>query len=136
MWLAWAKIYYYYPMSKNDIKEAPIWYNSDIRNANKPCKNSKETMEKICKVSQIYDCNNKKFYTHNEIKQKYGNIINFVDLYSIQQAMPKSWIKTFKSNVTAQDSNTKIREDINKIGKMSKTAYKMLLTKLIKTDKN
>ena len=131
---AWSKITFYQAKSINDILDAPLWHNSEIRIANKPSKQKIQVMEVINKVKHIYCQVNKKFYTHYQITQKFGDICTYLDPLSIQQAIPKEWLKILKSNLQIPSGQTKIRESLIKTDKYSRLAYDTLLGRMPRLD--
>ena len=102
--LAWCKLNFEQPITLNDIQNTTIWYNSDIRVANKPIFYAKCYNAGIIYISDIVK-ENMEFLSYNELITKFGNVMTFIEYYGILHAIPKAWKQLLKNNMPIPNQN-------------------------------
>ena len=97
---AWCQ-YNYQPSEKIEdieiIMNSIIWLNSDIVVSGKPMLNKKCIARDILYVKDFIG-NNNKIMTFEEFRDKYGNVLNFLEYYGIVTAIPQYMKQIIQNN--------------------------------------
>ena len=97
---SWCYINFYHPTSCEDILSQRIWYNSNIRIANKVIPFYQRYHNHILMVENIYNSSTKTMLDYKQFMQKFPNInVNFVFYASILAAIPKAWCRILKKSL-------------------------------------
>lgn len=126
----WCEYNYSTPENINLGKEQIIWNNSHIK-VNKTMVNFKSWQDAgIMKVKDLLD-NENKFMTLDSINRKYDTNIDFLNYFSIKNAIPKYWYNECnKLTVTTIQKAPRNIQDLTKMNKISKVIYVELRNKI------
>ena len=100
----WCELNFEHLRSIDDIENTILWYNSEIRVANKPIFYAKCYNAGIIYLKDIIKENNE-FLSYNELKTKFGNVLTFIEYYGILTAIPKTWKQILKNNMPTPEQN-------------------------------
>ena len=124
MFKEWSEVNFTHPQGHQTVLEQPLWCNSHIKIANSVVIKPKRVMQKVTKFKHIYDSIKQQWFTSQQIAQNTTINFNFLDLLSIQKAVPKIWFRLLKVNDKGMYQN--LGQKIEKIPKISKWRYEML----------
>ena len=105
IWIAWSKYNYYEPKNKYEILEQIMWYNSQIRCANKVLRHDWLNNSDIQTIRDIANEEGTAFFTFEQFEEKYGNCTNFIQYYTVIAAIPAKW-KQFLFGNNARECNS------------------------------
>ena len=91
IWRAWAEVNLSDDFDVSVFSCTPIWANSYIRVKNALIFLSKLINSNINALEDIYDIEQKKFLTYNELMEYHGPIIDLLTYCSIRSAIPVLW---------------------------------------------
>ena len=99
-WFAeWCNFKFIKPQGKVEIENQVLWWNSNVRIANKPVL-YKECLKKgVMRVSDVFDTNGV-IISYESFVQKYGVKIDYLKYMGLANAIPKYWKKMMKENVS------------------------------------
>ena len=126
---AWCRYHYKREiLTKEDILHESIFYNSHIRLAKKPFLNVPLCRSGIKYIGDLLQRDQRHFLTWEEIRNKSGVKINFLDYYRILQCIPKEWRKTIRDDLEISNSIS-MEEPLRIQGKLHKEIYEDLILK-------
>lgn len=96
VWLAWSRFHMHNNNTKNQILVQNLNLNSKIRIANRPAKFHSLTKAGLTKVKDIYNSDESRLLTYNEIAQNRN--INFLEYTGLLHAFPNNWLIVLASN--------------------------------------
>ena len=126
---AWSTYNFHEP--ETGVLNQFMWLNSHIKIGKKPVLFQKAFNNNILHIKDIRT--NNRFLNFDELENKYGKTINFVQYYSLTTVIKKKWGHILNSEINNEEIPNP-NQNINSIisdNKMSKTVYH----KLIKTYK-
>ena len=92
IWSAWNQLNSHLIVEElEDILDSNLWGNTNIRRENKPIFDRQLVSSNIDKIIQIYDMQNHKFYTQNEIIAQFGPVLEPLFYCALIAAIPKYW---------------------------------------------
>ena len=123
------------------IKQS-LWFNSHLKQNNKVLFIQKLYSKGIFRIEHLLDTesNKFKFLSQENIFEKYGVHINFLEYASLMHCIPKKW-SIFIKNMSNMCNNPKITLFMNNIEKMivrssnSRYIYDILIQKIYRTPK-
>ena len=86
----WTEQMYHLPETSGEVKQQSIWMNCNIRIEDKPVYYVYWSRAGINKIVDLLQDNGKTFKMLQEIKDKYGIELSFLDYASMKTAIPKS----------------------------------------------
>ena len=87
--VAWNKLQFKMPENITQIKHEIIWYNSNIRIGGTPCLHNEMFKKGILQIKDLIDGN--RFFSWEELKEKYRLSNCYLHYYAIMEAIPKFW---------------------------------------------
>ena len=90
---AWASVNYT-DIESADIENQVIWWNSHIRIADRPIRWAEAYNKGLLWLSQLYE--NNRLISVKQAKEMFG--LNYMQLYSLSQAIPSKWKTYMESN--------------------------------------
>ena len=97
---SWALIQVNQSTTPEDILSQPLWYNDTIKIGNKPVVYSHWIKADIFFIVDLLKDDNT-FLSFEEFQEKFRiNNSNFLEFYSLLQAIPKIWKRTLLENIT------------------------------------
>ena len=115
----WVSMSHEKPNSKDEILKESLWWNSNIKIGNKPIFWQRCYDSDIRFIRDIWNEDKKEFYSLEEINQKYGPDINFIQYHGIKQAISKEWVQEL-----GQNKNEKEHTDIRELLHSTKLLYR------------
>ena len=101
IWKAWSRYNFRNPVSREDILDQCLWFNSHIRGKKKELLYFDSWKRSgLNFVGQLFE--NKTFKKYEQLWQEFGKCINIIDLVRIKKALPKEWWKLIKSNIETE----------------------------------
>ena len=129
---SWCKIHYAEPI---DLFNEILWNNTEIKHQNKIIYSNYLHNVGIKRIKHIFNTDEKRFYTFNELKNLYGlDNSQFLQYHRIINSIPHDWKTTFEEeNIDEQNENNILINKIMRVKKVCSFLYKIQLDK-IKTD--
>ena len=128
----WCELNYQKPAGLQDLVLQPLWYNSNIRVANRPHHVRKSIMSEIKTVQDILHHSGNRWLTRQEVNQKYPTVqFTFMDHATLISAIPKIWLRLLTINSNKKES---LHTRLNKNNKHSKLAYSEFISKIPSVD--
>ena len=125
---AWSNITYGPPTSKNEVENQVIWMNSYIKINDRLIMYKLWHKKGLNKVGQLFG-QNRELKTYEQIQHEYGQIVSFIDINNVYNAIPKEW----KRYLTGAAGNKLHKSGIELVGdtiKCSAIVYKHLIDQL------
>ena len=124
--IAWSHINYRISTSQQDILDQYIWFNSHIS-----VNNDVIFFESWCKlgINKVqHILKDGKFKTCTQMWVEYGQKVNFLDLYKVQKAIPKEWLKCIQNSIetsTQKSANQLLTDNV----KCSNLVYNLVISR-------
>ena len=128
IWKAWATFHFSEISEYEEILNANLWGNSEIRRRNRPIFDARLTTSNIDKILDIYDPIAHQFYKLETIMDNYGNVFDMLFYLSIRAAIPNKWKITLRNNTL--ESELDMETDLEIVAR-SKSASKYIYWCLI-----
>ena len=103
VWVAWSKMTREEPTHEKYIPTQQLWLNSAIKIKNKPIYWKKWIDLNVMYIQDL--CEHGSLMTYNQIRQKYGDSVNYLEYRSIIAANPKDW----KNSLDQKENQQKTR---------------------------
>ena len=111
----------------NKILNQTLWYNSHILVGKRPCNVNKLYSKNICKIKDVYDMQNRRFYKWEELVVKYRVESDFLQYHAVIAAIPKTWKEKLQNTIDIDESD--IFETAFEVQKISSYIYKQITYK-------
>lgn len=126
--LAWARVHWHTPENVTQIATQFLWYNSHLKRDKKVCFCKKAYESGILCFNNIWNLQDKDFFTYEQIQNIYGNdAISFLDYYGLIACIPQTWINAMKQVRCIMEDFEYPYENFS--GKTTKQTYSKLITK-------
>ena len=75
---SWSILHYSCNFGNNIFYNCPLWFNSNIRRANKPFFHLKLLESNICTLADIWNFQSKRVFTYPELQERHGNAVDML----------------------------------------------------------
>jgi hypothetical protein len=89
-------------LTTNDVKNQILWYNYNLLKGGQPYWIKTMYQAGIKRIGDLLNKRNE-FLLHNDLEKRFGITINFLDFYSIRNAIPGAWKIMLKENIEGED---------------------------------
>ena len=134
---SWSQIVY----DKNietvaEFLQEPLFCNSHIKNNKNIIFNIDMYRAGIAKIQDVYNLEEERLFNYQELSEIFGNIGNFVRVYSALKAIPKKWLRDIRenSNLCKTVKYTRPADEVLDETRMPKKTYHMYLYKKFKSE--
>ena len=132
---AWAEIHYQDPQTDSDVLNQIIWMNSNITMNNKPILWRRWFQTGILRIEDLWYPEGTRFLTREELSEKYGVYINWLDLESLKNAIPVLWRSFLNEGTVFHDLSDNLYAIMRTEKNITKEIYDILIsdeTKVLK----
>ena len=126
---SWCKLHYKKPISKEEILNENLWFNSSIRKKGNPYYCKQMLSRGITTVRDIYDAQTNQFRPFNDVKQSFG-VNNFIEYYDIISNVPAYWKEKLLEPLdnTNTDRDARLMSNVlDRKGKITTSLYWLMI---------
>ena len=126
MFEAWCKYNYHIPKKYSEVKNQLLHYNSHIKINNKFYISQKAIEGNILAVADLLD-ENGSLHSWDSFNQKHPGVLQWLEYYSIVDALPKDWITLIDAKQRTTDKHEHRYTNLVKLKKVTAKVYKELI---------